>query len=562
VADGVKFDIDIQAHGLGLDSSAAELNALAERIQTVDTVATKFDTVVAATAKRLEEASAAAKVAAGALGLAEAKYLELERNANRAAKAVEKAAAAGKNTAELKSKADAAAASLRAQASVVDELRGKSLAAADAQSKLAGTLKTLQARQSTAAAEVKKGGKAAESSAIDYAAMGKAGALAAAAIAASAIGAIYGLGRMAIAMRPDAVMRLSIASQRLDMSMRKLFQGLDLSKFLGALDRMGALFDTTNTSGRALKLLIETIMQPIFDAVAKAEPYVSEFFKGMISGALDVVIAVLKLRNAIFKAMSPETRAAIKSLVDRIFTLNNAFALGEALVVTFGVIIGGVLVVALGAAAIAAASLAAALSVIAALVIGVILAIGLLVALVLLPFVLIGAGIAVLVGKWDGFKKYMKDLAKEAYNWGADIVYGMTGGLLGGSQDLGAAMAKTAAMAKDGIKDPLKIHSPSKVMEELGRYTIAGFVGGIEGGEGGVRAASAGISDAAIDGVGVGSGAAGSTSTTHSRSVHIDRIEIHAPSGDAESIAGAVKRALVELMEGASLTIGGGEVPA
>jgi hypothetical protein len=79
-----------------------------------------------------------------------------------------------------------------------------------------------------------------------------------------------------------------------------------------------------------MKVLVETIMQPLIDGAAKAAPYVKEMFKGLIYGALQVVIAVLKIRNEIFKAMSPETRAAIKSVIDQVFTLENAFKVGTA----------------------------------------------------------------------------------------------------------------------------------------------------------------------------------------------------------------------------------------
>ena len=156
MANGASFEINVEAKSLGIDSSAAQLTAFAQKLQNVDTVATQFDSVVAAASKRLEEASEAAKSASGELAKAETKYAGLEVAANRAAKAVEKAAAAGKDTAALKVAAEDAAAAMRAQVSVVDELAAKSREAASAQSELAGTLKTLQSNQAAASAEIKK----------------------------------------------------------------------------------------------------------------------------------------------------------------------------------------------------------------------------------------------------------------------------------------------------------------------------------------------------------------------------------------------------------------------
>lgn len=567
MADGARFEIDIEAKSLGVDSSAAQLDSLADKISDVDKVATVFDATVAAAAKRLEETSDAANVAAQALGRAQSKYNGLEVAADRAAKKLEEATAAGKSAAaldKLRAQSDKASAAMRAQMPVVAELEAKHKAAAAAQAKSAATLKTLEASQKAAAVEAKKGGKVAASSSVDLAAMGKAGALAYLAVGVAAVGAAGAAMRFAVASNPLAMMRVNLAAQRLQFSLVKLFRGLDLSKFLGALDRMGALFDTTNTSGRALKLLVETILQPLFDAVAKAEPYVSEFFKGMISGALDVVIAVLTLRNAIFKAMSPETRAEIKKLVDKVFTLENAFMLGEVAAVAFAVVVGGVVLIALAACAIAAASLAAALSVVALALVGIALTIGLLVAIVLLPFVLLGVAVAGIValfdGTWDDFAKTMKGLAKKAWNWGSNIVNGLTGGLLGGSEDLTAAGNKIAKQVEDSIKNPLKIKSPSLVMHQIGAWTSAGFAGGIESGTDDVAEASGGMADAAKSGA--SGGGTVSTSSASSRSIHIAQITINADGGDGASITAAVKRALLEVFEGASLTIGGGEVPA
>lgn len=562
MADGARFDIDIQATTLGVDSSAAQLNAFAARLQTIDSVATKFDTAVAAASKRLEEVSAVALSASTELGNAQLQYKGLEREADRAAKALEKANSEKKSSAEklekLRAQAASTAAAMQAQAIVVDKLAVVSKAATAEQTKLAGTLKTLEARQKSAADASKKTGDAVTWQGAQFKAMGKAGALAFAALAVGVVGALGAMGRFAVMSNPLAMMRLNIASQRLQFSLVKLFRGLDLSKFLGGMDRLGALFDTTNTSGRALKLLIETVMQPLFDAVGKLEPYVGEFFKGLIHGALQVYIAILKIEIAILKAMSPETRTAIKKFVASVLTLENAFTAGTAVVYAFAIVVGGVLLVALAATAIAAASLAAALSVIALIAVGV----GVVVALLLAPFVAFGVGVAyvfaAITGKWTGFKKWIEGLATSAVKWGGDIIDGLINGITGKTKDLGAAMKGGVDAVQNAVKGGLKIHSPSLVMEQFGAHTSAGFAKGIEGGESDVGDAAAAMTGMVTIGATAGSS---NTSSTSSRSIHIEHLTI-GDSPVARQSFDDFKAMLLEAFEGASLSIGGGEVPA
>ena len=569
MANGASFEINVEAKSLGIDSSAAQLTAFAQKLQNVDTVATQFDSVVAAASKRLEEASEAAKSASGELAKAETKYAGLEVAANRAAKAVEKAAAAGKDTAALKVAAEDAAAAMRAQVSVVDELAAKSREAASAQSELAGTLKTLQSNQAAASAEIKKAvaeeaaaieaadelyakGLHDASAKLEQAAAAKAlaaqetAATAAASkaqwvlaakvkvmslVADTAIGmteAIAGnvaaLGRFAVASNPAAMMRLNMISQRLHLSFLQMFRGLNLDGFTTGIQRLAGLFEQSTASGRAMKLLVETIFQPLFDAAAKLEPYIGEAFKGLIHGVLLVVIAVLTLRNAIFKAMSPELRQTIKSVVDKFFTLENAFKVGE--------VAAGVLAVAVGLVAVA--------------ILGVLITAGLIAAVVIGPFVAIGVAIDKLVTK--------------------SIINGIVDGIKNGAKWVYDAINDLADNTVKTFKSALKINSPSKVFALQAEGIPEGTVDGIEGGSPAVRSAlESMVSPADIDSGGIRSIGAGGTSTsnasTSSRSIHIEHLTIGGGSV-AQSTFGDFKRTLLEVLEGASLTIGGGEAPA
>jgi hypothetical protein len=131
------------------------VNAFADKIRATNAVATQFDTAIAAASERLKEAAGAAKVAADAVSLAETKYNELERAANKAAKELEKATQAGKDTTALKSAVDAATAAMQKQAGVVDGLKAKSLERGGGREEARRLVKTLQGQQA-AATEIKK----------------------------------------------------------------------------------------------------------------------------------------------------------------------------------------------------------------------------------------------------------------------------------------------------------------------------------------------------------------------------------------------------------------------
>lgn len=73
---------------------------------------------------------------------------------------------------------------------------------------------------------------------------------------------------------------------------------------------------------------------------------------------------------------------------------------------------------------------------------------------------------------------------KSVFTGGADIasnfVQGFIDGIMGSIQRVKDAVGNIANAAKDGISNVLQIHSPSKVMQELGGYTAEGFQIGMQ----------------------------------------------------------------------------------
>lgn len=567
MADGVRFDIAIEANGLGVDATADSLNALAEKVTFTNKVATEFDRAVAAVRTRLAEATSVTKAASAALGTAEARYKELESAANKAAKEVEKAALAGKSTKDLTAAATAAASAMKAQAATVDSLRAKADAAAASQSKLAGTLKTLEGQQAAQAAAIKSGinkelagtsdkmkqigGGAADLKKAEAGVGGlhKATALTAAGwivFAAAIFGAVGAMAHFAVTSNPAAMARLGAATERFKLGLKNLFSGLKLDGFVKAVEDILSLFDKGTSSANGMKAVVETLLQPLFDAGAKAGPFIKEMFKGMVFGVLQVVIAVLTLRNNIFKAMSPETRAAISSVVAQVFTLENAFKTGSVVAIVLAVIFG-VLTVALIALAVAEiAALWPLFLVIAAI------------AAVIAIFLYWGEIVDWLSGVWDSITTFVKAIPGAWIAAAKAMIDGIVNGIKNGAKAVWDAMTNLAGGAIDAFKGKLGIKSPSAVMQLQANYTTAGFVGGLEDGQQEVDAAMNSLVTVPEAGK---PEAGGTTGGGGAKSVRIEVVNI-GNSPVAKSNFDNFMAALTEWVDGGNITIGGGEAPA
>lgn len=540
MADGARFDISIEAENVGVDATSDQLNTLVDRMTKANTVATKFDTVVAAARARLDETAVAASAAAQALQLGEMRYRELEGAAARAAKSVEKAAAAGKDTTKLQAAATAAAEAARVQGEAVDALRVKSTAAAKSQQQMATTLKALEGQQAAAAKATSGATAKVEAAAPATSRLATVAAVGAAAFAALGAAALAGGVAMlkfgfSVPSNIANMNRLALAQQRMQLGMQKLFKGLQWDKFTRGLEDIMTLFDEGTSSANGMKKLTETIFQPLLDVGAKAAPYVKEMFKGMISGALGVVIAVLRIRNEIFKAMSPETRAAIKAVVDSVITLENAFKLGEGA--------AKVLVVAAGALATA-------------------FAVG------MVPIMLVVVSVQRLVGAFNWIVEAIpkavtaiSGFAKSAATAATDIVNGFVKGIADGASAIGKAMKDLALGALKSFKTTLGIASPSKVFALQAQYTADGYVQGIEQSAPEVNSALETMVDPASAGVVPAPAAPAAAPASSSRTITIQSLTIGAGPVAAQNWED-FKRAVSEVLDGAAITIGGGEVPA
>lgn len=237
-----------------------------------------------------------------------------------------------------------------------------------------------------------------------------------------------------------------------------MFAGVRIEGFLVALHAVLGLLDESSVTGQALKLVFETLLNPLFDAVASNAPLIKGFFQGLVIGALMFAISVLKVKNALSETFGGKTKSDI-------LTLENAILAGK---VAF-VIIGG-----------AVAALTILLGILAVAV-----------ALVALPFVLAGLAMyAVFSGIAEGVG-WLIDLGSQAYDAiagfdfaeaGKNLVRGFANSIASGAGIVATAAKALAQSALNAIVSTLIIHSPSQATGKLATYAVKGFSNEIEAG--------------------------------------------------------------------------------
>lgn len=89
------------------------------------------------------------------------------------------------------------------------------------------------------------------------------------------------------------------------------------------------------------------------------------------------------------------------------------------------------------------------------------------------------AGVGVAGSAVNGLGSY----SKSYYTIGYNASIGMANGIYGGSSAVTRAASAVASAAARVARSVLKIHSPSKVFEEIGDFTVQGFVNALEDGQ-------------------------------------------------------------------------------
>lgn len=256
----------------------------------------------------------------------------------------------------------------------------------------------------------------------------------------------------------------SVQMQKLKDNVKNLFSDVDTGPFLGALQKVLKMFDSTTATGKAIKGILTGAMNGFFKAAANALPYVESFLIGVAMAALDMYIALKPSIHAISEALGFDGSGTEQGL-------NNAAIAGKA----FGYAV--------------TASVGAIVLTIRA-VIGV--CHGVSVAFNAIKH----AGSAVWSGMKSGlesvvggFKKVIGKIEAIGHgavgamrSIGAALMGGLAGGIINNESAAVAAMNDASEKVAAASRAKFQQHSPSKVFHDIGENNMKGLGGGTERG--------------------------------------------------------------------------------
>lgn len=334
-----------------------------------------------------------------------------------------------------------------------------------------------------------------------------------------------GLGKNA---SPDLIRRrmlgLDIQTMKLKENIAKIFSGLKLERFLGAIQEVLSIFAEGESSSSALKIAFESLFQPLFDGAVPLGPIVKNLFRGMVIGALLVTKAILVTKNA-FASMIP---GGLPSQID---WLKTAVYVGAGAVIALAVAVG-VLAVVLAVALVVALAASAFVFISVALAAAVLL-VG--IVMLLAAFLLVPALVLAAVYGLYKLGEYLMGLAGIGSSAASGLIDGLVNGITSGAASVMAAITNLAGGMKSAIMSALGIASPSKVFAKLGGYTAEGFALGIESGDSRVAGASEKLAAAPVIGAAqTVQSAKGSASASRSGGGASITIHIHGVKGAEE----------------------------
>lgn len=267
---------------------------------------------------------------------------------------------------------------------------------------------------------------------------------------------------------PDfAKQTLSLDSQvsRLHTNIAALFGGLHIDALLAAMAKLVGLFDATGASGKAIKVVFESLFQPLIDGITSWVP--------------PLVAAFLQFEILVLKAL-----IAIKPFAGKLLLLAEILGAVTLVMVAMGV----------GFALAVIAPFVAAGIVIAA-VVGSVILFGLAVYDAATKAYAFGA--AIIGGASTAFD-WLKTKVKTATDFlsslslsgiGGDLMAGLADGIIDGGDAVLKAITGAVDDATKAAKAALGIASPSKVFHAIGLATGEGMAAGVDASSNGVQTA-------------------------------------------------------------------------
>lgn len=300
------------------------------------------------------------------------------------------------------------------------------------------------------------------------------------------------LAKFAVTSNKIAMERLTKTSKAAEENVRKLFSGVHVEKFVSLVEEVASMLDESSASAQAVKEILSTMLNPLFDAVGGAGPMIRRFFQGMVIGALLVTIGALKLRKALDDLLPSSLTGQVDWLKTALyagaaatFALTAALVLlavaGLALVVvaivgfgfSLGVFVVGPLLVSIAVVALFAATVVASIAiVVASILIGM--------ALVLWPFIALGAAIYFVITRFDDIKAALGELVSAGASAASGLIDGLVNGITSGAGMVLQAIRNLARSMTGALEGALEMRSPSKVFASLGELTAEGFAQGVD----------------------------------------------------------------------------------
>jgi hypothetical protein len=234
---------------------------------------------------------------------------------------------------------------------------------------------------------------------------------------------------------------------RLHENLAILFRDVNIEPFLLALKDVLSVFDTSTSTGKALKFVLTETFSGLFAILAKLGPFAKAFFQGMIIAALTLYIALKPVARAIAEAFGNKSSAD-----------NLALAVTAGQVAVYGLLVVVALLVAAWA-------------------------------LLASPVLFVLGILGLLLSPIASIVSAMYELATSGNFAGSALVEGFVNGITGGIGAAIGAVTSLGSAAMGALKSVLKIASPSGVFAEYGSFTSEGFAEGV--GEGAPKAKSA-----------------------------------------------------------------------
>lgn len=315
----------------------------------------------------------------------------------------------------------------------------------------------------------------------------------------------------------------NVQTAKLRETFKSLLSGVKIEPLLSAVRGLFKMFEETTSTGRALKAIVETLLNPIFGAAPGASSALQAVFRGAVIGALKLAIAIFTVRNYL---------RGLASSIDLGGWTVDWNAVGQAAIL----------------AAVGIGAVAAVVGTLAALVFGSVAA----VAALAFGFGVLAVKIVSSVGKgWAAFTGFASSLWNYVSNFvalGTAFVAGVASGIWSGLSDVITAAVGVAKGAVDAVKKTLKIASPSGVARELFQQFGKGGELGLEDGTKGIEAATAEM-------ISIPTGRAGAPSVSSSSSGSAWYVKIEGVQNAEQLTDPAFQSKLAEAFERAAAVI-------